>query len=240
MKAYRDHLLVVAVLLIAATAMIYQFTVVSSLVFIIGDSLVLFSVFTGVFLFSMGLGSLIAAKGTVSAERFVGTQFKLAVLGLVALPCIFLLFATTHYLRRTGMNLPIAGITLSLWAGGLLIDVAFGALTGMQLPMLQALFRNSRGEERSLATLLGFDYFGSFLGAAAFPILLFPHLGLFRTVFLAALVNTAVAMMSARLLGVKRSSHALWAAGLFVFVTASFLASHRFEQIVDTLVYGSH
>jgi spermidine synthase len=108
----------------------------------------------------------------------------------------------------------------------------------MQLPLLAGLFRTLRLQDRSLASLLGFDYLGSFVGALAFPLVLFPSLGLFRTVFLTSLINTTTALLSSALLEQRRSRSVWTAAVLAVLVLVAFLASHTLEHAVDYLVYG--
>ncbi len=168
---FRARSLVLVVLLTAATAMVYQFSVVSALIFIMGDSILLFSVFTGVFLLSMGVGSVLGARPTAAMDiSFIRVQFSLAALGLAALPLVFCLFAASEYARRRGITLPQPAVVFTFWANGLLIDFLFGVLTGMQLPLLAGLFRTLRLQDRSLASLLGFDYLGSFVGALAFPL----------------------------------------------------------------------
>lgn len=236
----RSSTLVFTVFTVAGAAMIYQFSVVTALIFIMGDSIVLFSVFTGVFLCSMGVGALVGAKQTHTTHiAFIRAQFALAFLGLAALPLIFLLFAGSEYLRRTGVALPPALLTLCFWTTGLLIDVLFGAFTGTQLPMLAGLFRDLWLPERSLAFLLGFDYLGSFLGAVLFPLLLFPSVGLFRTVLVAAVLNAAMALLSNAVLGGKSKAY-LWPATLLgLLLVVSFVFSPTLEHLLDTLVYGA-
>jgi predicted membrane-bound spermidine synthase len=118
------------VLLTAATAIVYQFSVVSALIFIMGDSILLFSVFTGVFLLSMGVGSVLGARPTVAMDiSFIRVQFSLAALGLVALPLVFCLFAASEYARRRGITVPPSAVIFTFWANGLLIDFLFGVLT---------------------------------------------------------------------------------------------------------------
>ncbi len=236
---FRARSLVLVVLLTAATAMVYQFSVVSALIFIMGDSILLFSVFTGVFLLSMGVGSVLGARPTAAMDiSFIRVQFSLAALGLAALPLVFCLFAASEYARRRGITLPQPAVVFTFWANGLLIDFLFGVLTGMQLPLLAGLFRTLRLQDRSLASLLGFDYLGSFVGALAFPLFLFPSLGLFRTVFLASLINTTTALLSSALLEQRRSRSIWTAAVLAALALVAFLTSHTLEHAVDYFVYG--
>ena len=79
MRTDRRLLLVMAG--VAASAMVYQFSVISALTFILGDSLILFSIFSGTFLFSMGLGAIAGTRGAKPEIYFVRSQIGLALVG---------------------------------------------------------------------------------------------------------------------------------------------------------------
>lgn len=229
--------LVGGALLGGAAAMVYQFAIVSALIFILGDSVTLFAVFSGLFLCAMGLGCWAASRVTANrAAWFVRSQFFLSCGGFLSLPLLFLLHAL---LARQGEGSSWA-VSGALWTAGLAMDAALGFLAGLQLPLLAAL-SDELELSRPLSALLGYDYLGSFLGALAFPLLLFPRLGLFRTAFVAALVDAFVAVTAAAALGGRPrrfdgGGPAAWA--LAALIAGAIAQTPALEAFIDGLVYG--
>jgi spermidine synthase len=238
----RKWLFILMVMLIAATSMIYQFSVTTALIFILGDSLVLFSIFTGLFLFSMGLGAFLAGKKNSCLELLTNLQLTMASAGLLVLPLIFLSFGFLTQVRRNQLLVSAASTAASplaeviLWSIGIGAEIGFGMLTGMHLPLLQDLFEDTG---QTVAAILSYDYIGSFLGALLFPIVLFPYLGLFRTVFLAAFINLLLAGFSRNYAKTSKTPKTYFLFLLsFMFICLASINSAKFELYIDRLIYG--
>lgn len=84
------------------------------------------------------------------------------------------------------------------WSGifnnGLIIVV--GILSGIELPLLMRIGKNMNVEASS--TVLSFDYLGTMVGAAIFPLFLFPNFNLFTISYLVSFVNICIAYKLAR------------------------------------------
>lgn len=231
---------VLVLLSVAASSMIYQFSVISALVFILGDGQLLFSMFTGTFLCSMGFGAYwVSDQGNIE-KYFIRSQLTLAVAGFAVLPLIFWLYSLLmkHHLQDGVQSSAL--MTGVMWPLGLVAEVFFGVLVGMQLPLLQRIIKERLGQDMSLSVILALDYVGSFIGAVAFPLLLFPVLGLFRTAFLAALLNTVTVSVS-----VWDSGNSQKKTGYFIFLSVlagvilfSFSETTKLESLFDLIIYG--
>ena len=130
---------------VGASSMVYQFSVISALTFILVDSLTLFSIFSGTFLFSMGLGAALAETHKNFEKQFIRSQISLAVVGFLVLPVIFIVhaFMTTEirHLYASGDRI----LMNALWGMGLFSELIFGSLIGLQLPLLQKIiFKKSQ------------------------------------------------------------------------------------------------
>ncbi|MEK7355766.1 MAG: hypothetical protein AAB250_04925, partial [Bdellovibrionota bacterium] len=78
---------------------------------------------------------------------------------------------------------------------------ATGFLSGFELPILASLIDRRSGE--SDATALSADYFGMFAASLAFPLLLFPFMGLGAAFWTATLLNLAAAIATYFMIGGK-------------------------------------
>ncbi len=222
---------------IGASAMVYQFSVIAALTFILGDTLVLFSVFSGTFLFSMGLGAALVSKTTEAEVYFVRSQLGLAAVGFSALPLIFLLHAELSKSFILNADLSVGKAGFSLWVVGLSAEVVFGTLIGMQLPLLQRIISNRSEIKLELSKILAIDYVGSFFGAAAFPLILFPFLGIFKAVFLAAAFNAIFSAFAVKILALKNRKYMAYAIVLTILIMAAFVKAPLLENSIDQIMY---
>jgi len=221
-------------LVVAASSMIYQFAIIAALTFILGDGQVLFCLFTGTFLTSMGLGAYFSSRWSFSEGRFFRGQIFLAIAGILILPLIFWIYSCLMARHETASLASSAMISAVMWPLGLASEMLFGILIGMQLPLLQIIAKEKFHQHMSLSKILALDYIGSFLGAAAFPLVLFPMLGLFKTNFIAALLNTLVAGVSLTKYKDKKIALVLI---LFAVVLICIGASAKLEIFFDGIIY---
>ncbi len=231
--------LVTCAMVTGAVAMIYQFAVISSLSFILGDTIVIFAISMGVFLLSLGVGSHVAGRTeSHGAARLVRTQYWLGALGFLALPAIFCLFGGIERLAAAGIMAQSSIPGLLLWAIGLLSVFGFGFLAGMQIPIWVQICDERGLLHAPVARLLGYDYVGSFIGALLFPLVLFPHLGLFRSAFIAALLNILIAGTASLILVEGRTRPKLIVMGIWTgLIIAAFLGAPQIQDFVTWLVY---
>lgn len=230
---------ILIVLVIASTSMIYQFSITTAMIFVLGDGIIIFSLFTGFFLFSMGLGAYLMGNKKSSRNLLLRLQLIMATAGFFVLPFIFLCFGFFAQAKRIAVPSSSNVGIIVLWVIGIGAELIFGTLAGMHLPLLQDLFDHSpEMESKSVAKILSYDYIGSFLGAIFFPIILFPALGLFKTVFLASFINLITVLFCCNFFKKKNYNLTAGIIIMILLVVWAFFKAPYIEFIINGLVYG--
>eukprot|EP00913_Durusdinium_trenchii_P023430 g22008.t1 len=136
-----------------------------------------FSITIGLFMFAMGLGSYVTKRFEQDlVSRFVLIEIAVALVGGI---CSTLLFAVFPYYA---FYKPVMYTLI----------IVIGALVGMEIPILTRILSRVDSLRDSIAHVLSLDYLGALIGSVAFPLLLLPHLGLFRSSYAIGLLNVAV------------------------------------------------
>ncbi len=157
--------------LVAFCTIVYELLLGQSLSAFLGNTVLRYSVTIGLYMLSMGIGSL-AAEGRMVRDPVL-TILKVEIL-LTIVGGFSVLFL--HWIYWAA--LPHAAF--SLLAHGLI--VAIGALTGFQLPLLIEVRNLDVGNSANV--VLGVDYLGAFSGAVAFAFVFYPRAGIVATAFL--------------------------------------------------------
>lgn len=171
-----------AALIVAIGGVIYEMIIASAASFLLGDSILHFSLTIGLFLFGMGIGSFFAPRFNKNPESsFAWVEIILGTLGGFS---VFLLFSAFAY-----SNL-IYVVFVSLL-------IFIGALIGLEIPLLLSILKSTSREEHLTITsrILSFDYFGALIASIAFPLVMLPQLGLLRSSFLVGMINLLVALL---------------------------------------------
>lgn len=164
---------VVASALLGFCGVVYEFVLAQSLSILFGNSVVQYSLTIGIFIAGMGLGSHLA-------ERFLNP--RLAIWRSQAALSLFAPSASLGF-----WWLAVAGHSEVARAMAYTSILAIGFLTGFELPLLLKL-RNTFAS----GTVLAADYLGMLSACLLFPLFLLPELGVFKTLFLTALINSLV------------------------------------------------
>lgn len=161
---------------VAFTCVAYELLLGSYATFLMGASVLQYSLVISLMMLSMGVGALIAkplSKNCFSA--FLGVELLLCWCALLAVPLMYLSFCLNFAPR----------ITLILFVFSLGLGI------GMEIPLLSQIKPN----HRTLTKILFSDYSGGFLGGLAFPLLLFPYFGFFRIGAILGLINAIVSLV---------------------------------------------
>lgn len=147
--------------------------------YLVGDVALATGVVVGVFLAAMGLGAWLSqflATGAAPQRRLlkalVRVELALVPLCLLGPLALFALFSAGG----------------PVWLGVVLLTLLVGLLGGMELPLVTRLLESQTVLRQALAQVLALDYFGSLVGALAFPLVLLPGVGLLPTAALLAVV----------------------------------------------------
>jgi len=231
-------------MIMAATSMVFHFAVTTSLVFILGDSITFFSIFTGLFLFSMGVGAYLSNRLPLTIQLLIKLQLAMGLAGLILLPIIFLIYGYFSQFSESFLQTSI------LWIIGIISEVMLGVVAGMHLPVLKILYNSSCNEEnKTVAQILSYDYVGSFFGAAMYPLIFFPYFGLLKSVFLFAIINCILAGISLFILMTTsveaKKSKARYGVLLFILLllflqSTAYFQSDYLEYFITGLVYDNN
>ena len=214
-----------SVLVVALCGIAYELIIGAVSSYLQGNSVYQFSITIGLFMFAMGLGSFLSKfMGSRLVERFIWIELGVALVGGISSPLLFLIFPYAAFYYLTMYTLIIA----------------VGTMVGLEIPILTRIVAVQGGLRESLANVLALDYVGALIGSVAFPLVLLPRLGLFRSSFAVALLNVAVA-----LIGVIVFRHAIRRPRLLlvltlltgVALTAATLAASRIAGFAEGQLY---
>ncbi|MFT7691386.1 MAG: spermidine synthase, partial [Candidatus Latescibacterota bacterium] len=173
-------MLLVAILVAAACAIVYELLIGSTSSYFLGDSVEQFSLTIGFFLFAMGLGAWLSRLVRDNLlQRFIQLEIWLGLVGGCTVGCLYALYAYTNQFRY----------------GMLVLIVIIGTLIGLEVPLLTRILRQHGSLRTALSSVLSMDYFGSLFAALLFPYLLLPFLGAMHTSVLTGLLNWLVGVV---------------------------------------------
>jgi spermidine synthase len=172
-------ILLISLLVVALCGIVYELIVGTISTYLLGNSVYQFSLTIGLFMFSMGIGSLITKHLSERyVENFIVIEIAIAIVGGASGIILFTVF-------------PFARIFYELTMYVLIFVI--GCLVGMEIPILTSLLSKRQSTKKTVADVLSIDYLGALIGAVAFPILLLPSLGLLHSSFVVGLINAVVA-----------------------------------------------
>jgi spermidine synthase len=169
--------LLVSVLIVALCGIAYELIIAAVSSYLLGNSIYQFSITIGLFMFAMGIGSYLTKRfdGDLVAS-FVTIELAVALVGGLCSTALFVVFPYYAWYKPV-----MYGLILVI-----------GALVGLEIPLLTRILSEVRTLRTSIAHVLSLDYIGALIGSVAFPLLLLPHLGLFRSSFAIGLLNVGV------------------------------------------------
>ncbi|MEQ9319898.1 MAG: polyamine aminopropyltransferase [Polyangiaceae bacterium] len=183
-RGARLSFLLASIFVVSACAITYELLVGAVASYLLGNSVRQFSLTIGVFLASMGIGAWVSQwfrEGLL--DGFVGVEIALSTAGGVSGWLLLWAFTYTqqYYLVMFGLIIVV------------------GTLIGLELPLLTRYLRQFASLRQALARVMSLDYLGALAASVAFPLVLLPWLGVFRTSLAVGLFNVAVAMATTAL-----------------------------------------
>ena len=240
-KSFNFLAFIVFMGIVAFCAIIYELLIADVLSYLLGDSVLYFSVTIGLFLSSMGIGSYFSYKiANLSSEllgKLLVIEFLLGALGGFSTTIIYYVASFSIVFSRTAYG-SFLGSTIPLHIVSFIIIAAIGILVGLEIPILTRFVSKSSELRYSLANVLAADYLGSFIGSIAFPILFLPYLGVIKTSFLAGILNTATVFLILPYYKANyRKSYFIAAGILIALLGAFFISSQKIENNLDSMMY---
>ncbi|NTW26827.1 MAG: hypothetical protein HGA36_00665 [Candidatus Moranbacteria bacterium] len=183
------HIIYFISFLTAFCSLVYELQYSQLLSVLYGNSVLRYSLTIGIYLFSLGLGSLSFRlfAGIENAKTLWISQMALAIIGPIGIVGIVwfdgLLFELFQ-LKAQSFALFVAHVPI----------VLTGVLAGIQIPLLSVIGNSIKKRTDMFVEVLGVDYFGSLVGAVLYGLFLYPRVGLIKTAFLIGLINVLLAL----------------------------------------------
>lgn len=175
------RLLMLTTLIISGCSMCYELIISAVSSYLVGDSILQFSITIGLYMCAMGIGSFLSkfVKRQLF-DWFVFVEIGVGILGGISSLVLFL-----------------ANIYLESYVLVMYVEIlAIGTLVGIEIPILTRIIEENASNLRvTLSTIFSFDYIGGLIGSLLFPLMLLPHLGYFATTFLVGSVNLVIALL---------------------------------------------
>jgi spermidine synthase len=222
MTMNRSAVLFLHVLIIAACGLIYELLAGTLASYVLGDSVMQFSLIIGIYLSALGAGAWLSRFiDTHLARSFIEVELGVALLGGASAPILFLSFANLSYFH----------VVLYF------VVFAIGVLVGLELPLLMRILKENFDFKELVSRVLAVDYAGALIASILFPIFLVPRLGLVRTSLLFGMLNAGVALWGTWILQplIHRGIPALrWRSGvIIVFLMAGVLQADRLTTLAE-------
>ena len=218
--------LLASVFAVAAAGLVYELIAGTLSTYLLGGSVLVFSLVIGWFLSAMGAGAFVAQYIRDELERsFVAAEIALALFGGTSALILFSAFALTA---------PGYPVALAVVCG------VVGALVGIEIPLLLRILEERASVRVAVSHVLALDYIGALIGSIAFPLLLLPQLGVVRSSAVLGLMNLAVALATMAWMRerVPRKRPLLIASGVTgVILTAVFVTGGRATTFIEDRLY---
>lgn len=227
LSQHQSGWLLLSVLIVALCGIAYELIIAAVSSYLLGNSIAQFSITIGLFMFAMGIGSYLSKfMQNHLVERFIQIEIAVAFIGGISAAILFMVFPFYALYKPTMYSLILI----------------IGTLVGLEIPLLTRIISRSNSFSDSLAHVLSLDYIGALLGSVGFPLLLLPHLGLFRSAFAIGLLNISVAIIALVLLG-KSHPKVRWAwipaIAVIALLLSGLLASSWFTKYAEGQLFAN-
>ncbi len=215
-QSQRNFTLLLITFLCACNGFLVEANITQTIAASLGGTLLQYQLGIGLFVFSLGLGSLLYPKLN---DRYGHRNLLLFSTG--GLASLAIIGPYCAYWVGDTLNLTL-GNPLSLLVYIPLIVV--GLITGLDLPIL--IFLGREKNHLSESKILGIDYFGMFIGCLTFPFL-FQYAGIFQTTWVCLLLSlvTFLLVVSLAKVSPREEQHKRKWPPLNTFMALSFLFS---------------
>lgn len=160
---------------VAYCSMNYELLLAQALSIMLGHSFLHFTLTIGLYLFCLGMGSLLLSLRSRpgSWREFILLELALSGIGILLPALIFAL--DSPYIMYS-------------------VVATVGVLSGWEIPLLVELVRSEQGDAAA-EKIIAWDYAGTFLAAVMFPLVISRYLGLVGGCAFTALLNCSAAFL---------------------------------------------
>lgn len=172
----------------AFCSMIYEFLMAETLSSILGNTLLRYNITIGLFVASMGIGSLLYNKflsRDSNIIKFIKIEFLLSILGFIS-PILCLLINYISIKTNSAQSL----IPLLFYH---ILIILIGLLAGSEIPLLIDIVKQIK---KSLGKILFFDYLGCVIGSILFPFVFLNFFNIFEIGAIISSLNLIISLVS--------------------------------------------
>lgn len=223
-KKFSYRRLMFTTFVISGCSMVYELLISSVSSYLLGDSILQFSITIGLYMCAMGLGSYLSKFiKTQLFDWFIFVEIGVGILGGTSSILLFL------------ANVYLESYSLVMYSEIILI----GVLVGLEIPLLTRIIEENAGNLRiTLSSIFSFDYIGGLAGSIAFPLLLLPQLGYFSTAFLVGTMNLGISLFILYSYRQYIERTALWKVIIYIFGAGMILGMLFSENLASGIEQG--
>ena len=181
MNKEQSTLLLISLLILSACAILYELLISTVSTYLLGSSVLHFSITIGLFLSFLGVGAWLSKYlNEPLLSKFILIELLLGLFGGFSALILYLgnAYFNTYY-----------GLLFSTTA-------LIGTLAGMEIPLLTRMLEKTDSLRSLIAHVLTFDYLGALIASLLFPLLFLPLFGTMRTAFIVGLINWSIAIFN--------------------------------------------
>lgn len=225
MNKEQSILLLMSLLVLSACAILYELLISTVSTYLLGSSVLHFSITIGLFLSFLGVGSWLSKYlNEPLLSKFIFIELLLGLFG--GFSALILYLGNAYFDAYYGL---LFGTTALI-----------GTLAGMEIPILTRLLESTSSLRSLIAHVLTFDYLGALIASLVFPLLLLPIFGTMRTAFIVGLINWSIAIFNLLFFRnelKKATSLKILSVFTGIVLTVGFFKSYALMQFADVLAY---
>lgn len=223
-KKFSYRRLMFTTFVISGCSMVYELLISSVSSYLLGDSILQFSITIGLYMCAMGLGSYLSKFIKIQLfDWFIFVEIGVGILGGTSSILLFL------------ANVYLESYSLVMYSEIILI----GVLVGLEIPLLTRIIEENAGNLRiTLSSIFSFDYIGGLAGSIAFPLLLLPQLGYFSTAFLVGAMNLGISLFILYSYRQYIGKTALWKVMIYISGAGMILGMLFSENLASGIEQG--
>jgi len=175
----KKSFLILTTFLVGTCSIIYELLISTTSSYFLGNSVRQFSLIIGFYMAAMGIGAYISKIfKTNLIYHFIVIELVLGFIGAFSVPLCYAYFLYADY---EGFNLFVFFLITSI-----------GVLTGLEVPLLTRILEDDFSLKDNISNILTFDYLGALLATIAFPFILLPFVGIYKSSLFFGLLNIIV------------------------------------------------
>lgn len=228
-SVWRFRFLLSLIFITAFCSYAYELVLAQILSILWGDVVLQYTITTGVYIASMGVGAFLTPVRGSAERSFIWIEVGLSLLAVAAPFC--LVGADIEYRHYASI------VSYSF-------IVAIGFLSGMELPLLLRILNENGDRAESTERALFTDYFGMFCAGILFALFLNRILGTLQTSLWLALANLGLAAVCGLLWGIRQKKLRLFELPLVVvlFIFMSWFITQNinlYQEQLEKWVIGN-